>query len=144
MYPHAYGMYSGGGCVLEKQGNCFMALVSSWYMYMYIYTLSSQSCIYIVHVNVKARNLFMHVHVHTFCTHVYMHVCTCTAYSILVLPLTQFIALGTYDGTVKLLDHAGTFLKDRVYHLVSCHCSCTYVCRYIYIHECTCNMYIYA
>lgn len=29
----------------------------------------------------------------------------------------KFIALGTYDGTIKLLDHAGTFLKDRVYHL---------------------------
>ena len=32
---------------------------------------------------------------------------------------SQFIALGTGDGTIKLLDHAGTFLKDRTYSLVS-------------------------
>lgn len=31
----------------------------------------------------------------------------------------QFIALGTDDGTIKLLDHSGTVLKDREYHVVS-------------------------
>jgi WD40 repeat protein len=31
----------------------------------------------------------------------------------------KFIALGTFKGTVKLLDHNGTFLKDREYHLHS-------------------------
>lgn len=31
----------------------------------------------------------------------------------------QFIALGTFDGTIKLLDHTGTFLKDRDYTVVS-------------------------
>lgn len=30
----------------------------------------------------------------------------------------QFIALGTGDGTIKLLDHAGTTLMDRIYTLV--------------------------
>ena len=30
----------------------------------------------------------------------------------------QFIALGTFDGTIKLLDHTGTFLKDRDYTVV--------------------------
>ncbi|XP_064401865.1 vacuolar protein sorting-associated protein 41 homolog [Halichondria panicea] len=31
----------------------------------------------------------------------------------------KFIALGTYDGSIKLLDHTGTLLKDRVYALHS-------------------------
>ena len=31
----------------------------------------------------------------------------------------QFLALGMLDGTVKLLDHSGTFLKDCVYSLHS-------------------------
>ena len=31
----------------------------------------------------------------------------------------QFIALGTDDGTVRLLDHSGTVLKDREYNVVS-------------------------
>ena len=30
----------------------------------------------------------------------------------------QFIALGTGDGTIKLLDHTGTTLMDRIYTLV--------------------------
>jgi WD40 repeat protein len=30
---------------------------------------------------------------------------------------SKFIALGTFKGTVKLLDHNGTFLKDRDYCL---------------------------
>ena len=33
--------------------------------------------------------------------------------------LVQFIALGTFDGTIKLLDHTGTFLRDRDYNVVS-------------------------
>ena len=43
------------------------------------------------------------------CTHIaveHVHICM------------QFIALGTYDGTIKLLDHTGTFLKDRNYAVV--------------------------
>lgn len=31
----------------------------------------------------------------------------------------QYIILGTSDGAVRMLDHAGNFLKDRLYHLVS-------------------------
>lgn len=42
------------------------------------------------------------------CTHVVEHVHICI----------QFIALGTFDGTIKLLDHTGTFLKDRNYAVV--------------------------
>ena len=30
----------------------------------------------------------------------------------------QYIILGTSDGAVRMLDHAGNVLKDRVYHLV--------------------------
>ena len=47
-------------------------------------------------------------------------------YIVYVYILLQFIALGTFDGTIKLLDHTGTFLKDRDYTVVR------------YIHTCIC------
>ena len=46
-----------------------------------------------------------------------MYICTHIAVEHVRICM-QFIALGTFDGTIKLLDHTGTFLKDRSYAVV--------------------------
>ena len=48
---------------------------------------------------------------------------------VITVNFLQFIAIGTFKGSVKLLDHNGTFLQDREYHLVSVSVtSVVYIC----------------
>lgn len=54
-------------------------------------------------------------YVYMYMVHVHIHVDWFICYT----SFFQFIALGTFKGTVKLLDHNGTFLIDREYRLVS-------------------------